>query len=123
MTCAAETPSASASSRSGIPSAAAGSASIRASWPPPMTATVGASSVTPETLVARPGPSYGDRLDVTEAAHRPGRQRARLELLDREQARGVLVDDHPVAPGHRGQPGGEVDRRAEHVAHPHHGRA
>ena len=36
MTCAAETPSASASRRSGMPMAAAGSAIIRASWPPPM---------------------------------------------------------------------------------------
>ena len=44
ITCAALTPGASASSRSGIPSAAAGSAIIRASWPPPMTATVGASA-------------------------------------------------------------------------------
>ena len=41
ITWAAETPSASASSRSGMPSAAAGSAIIRASWPPPMTARVG----------------------------------------------------------------------------------
>ena len=39
---AAETPGASASSRRGRPRAAAGSASIRASCPPPMTATVGA---------------------------------------------------------------------------------
>ena len=45
MTWAAETPSASASSRSGIPIAAAGSASMRASCPPPITATVGARSL------------------------------------------------------------------------------
>src|ERR1041384_2906402 len=48
MTWAAETPSASASIRRGMPIAAAGSAIIRASWPPPITARVGAS--TPETL-------------------------------------------------------------------------
>src|SRR5690349_6546861 len=46
MTCAAETPSASASSRSGRPSAIAGCAIIRASWPPPMTASVGADTRT-----------------------------------------------------------------------------
>src|SRR4249919_1376300 len=43
MTWAAETPGASARRRSGIPRAAAGSAIIRASWPPPTTATTGAS--------------------------------------------------------------------------------
>ena len=36
---------------------------------------------------------------------------------------GGLVDDHPVAAGDRGQPGGHVDRRAEDVAEPHHDRA
>src|SRR5262249_29727460 len=41
MTWAAETPGASARSRRGMPSAAAGSAIIRASWPPPTTATTG----------------------------------------------------------------------------------
>src|SRR5688572_33190545 len=42
ITCAADTPSASASSRRGSPSAIAGWAISRASWPPPMTASVGA---------------------------------------------------------------------------------
>src|SRR3954449_4283611 len=42
MTWLADASAASASSRSGMPMAAAGSAIIRASWPPPTTATVGA---------------------------------------------------------------------------------
>src|SRR3954452_2376010 len=59
ITWAAETPGASASSRSGMPSAAAGSGIIRASWPPPTTATRGAvgaagsPGLTRRTVVAR----------------------------------------------------------------------
>src|SRR3954451_12203264 len=44
MTWLADTPGPSARRRSGMPMAAAGSAIIRASWPPPTTATVGAVS-------------------------------------------------------------------------------
>src|SRR5689334_59813 len=57
MTCAAETPSASASRRNGRPSAIAGCAIIRASWPPPMTASVGADTRTGYRRGRRRGPA------------------------------------------------------------------
>ena len=56
----------------------------------------------------------------TEAAHRPRGQPPGLELVVGQQVGRRLVDDDPVAAGHRGQPRGEVDRWAEHVAEPHH---
>ena len=36
---------------------------------------------------------------------------------------GLGVDDHPVAAGHAGEPGGHVDRGAEHVTEPQHDQA
>ena len=73
ITWAADTPGASASSRSGMPSAAAGSAIIRASWPPPMTATTGASSGTGSR-------AYADRRPArTAASDRRRRPAASLE--------------------------------------------
>src|ERR1700754_4421446 len=101
-----------------MPSAAAGSAIMRASWPPPMTATTGAS---PEVCGAgcwvtqRPYPATSalrttdrDRLEIAEPAHRSRRQDSCLVPGQRQSLRGVQVGDHPVAPGHADEPGGEV---------------
>src|SRR5215217_4835858 len=57
MTWAADTPGASARRRSGMPRAAAGSAIIRASCPPPTTATIGASGRAWLTCASVGGPA------------------------------------------------------------------
>ena len=63
--------------------------------------------------------AYGDRFHDAEAPHRTGREPPGLELVGGEQRGGGGVDDDAVAARHRGQPGGHVDRRPEHVAEPH----
>src|SRR6476619_383972 len=60
-------------------------------------------------------PADRDRLDDAEPAQRTGRQRPRLELGRGQQLCGASVGDHPVAPRHPGEPGGQVDRRPADV--------
>src|SRR3954447_15472114 len=99
-----------------MPRAAAGSAIIRASWPPPMTATVGASvEGGRDTQRPYPAPSAGrttdrHRLQVTEPAHRPSRQHPCLVEVLGQPLRSVGVDDHAVAAGPPPPPRGGGDR-------------
>src|SRR4051794_22858454 len=108
ITWAAETPGASASSRSGMPRAAAGSASIRASWPPPTTATRGAvgaagsAGLTRRSVVAR---GRGSDRGCLGGAHG-----ARI-------ARRLGLEPEPVA-AHRGDQAGLAGVVAELAADP-----
>src|SRR3954451_12545560 len=57
---------------------------------------------------ARSVTPYGDRLDEPEPPHPAWPQGPGLELLLREEPGRALVDDDPVAPSYRGQPGRHV---------------
>src|SRR4249919_312341 len=98
MTWAAETPGASARGRSGMPRAAAGSAIIRASWPPPTTAMTGASGWAALTR---------DSVEVERRSDRGGLG----GTYDARVARGLELEAQPVA-----AQGGDQVRAARVVA-------
>ena len=65
--------------------------------------------------------AYGDRLHESRTRGPVGPAAAGSRTASSGSSSAVCcVDDHPVAAGHAGQPGGHVDRRAEDVAEPHH---
>src|SRR6476620_10077929 len=139
MTCAAETPSPSASRRSGRPSAMSGCAIIRASCPPPMTARVGAGWDTRASVVKRSArgvagleaqPLAADRGDqlrppavVTElAAHPPEVDvdglRGGPEGDAPDVAHELLAGDHRAGPGDQGMHEVEFLARQQDLAVP-----